>query len=451
MRHIYIALITLLAAGSAARAQDGATKNMSLQDCMDYAMKHNYSVRNAQLDVLIQKAQNDQTLAIAFPQVNGKADFNYNINPQSSFIDAGAFDQTGKIPKRQFVQSFPFAIDFSSSASVSASQILFDGSVVVALQARNALIELSKQTGKVTESTIKYNVVKSYYSIIVAYQQLDILKRSLAYARNLEHDLLATQQSGFAEKIDVERTSVQVNNLATDSMKVANLVTLTEQVLKYQIGMDINAPIVLTDNNLDSHIESSARLISEPLSYERVPEYQLTASGLKLNEYNLRRYKMAALPTLAAFGSYGYNYGQFTLGKLYDFGEWKNFSLIGLNLNVPIFSGLKRIAQVNETKLNIEKAHNNIDNIKLSIDFQTNQAKTSLKNAVLQLQSQKRNVALAEDVLDLAQRKYKAGVGSNSEVTQAQTEQLRAQNSYFSTMLDIINAEADLKKALGLL
>jgi outer membrane protein TolC len=174
-------------------------------------------------------------------------------------------------------------------------------------------------------------------------------------------------------------------------------------------------------------------------------------TALSLNQYNLKRYKSAALPSLIAVAAFGYNFGEDKFDNMFKFGSYAKNALVGLQLNVPIFSGLKRVNQVRETKYNIEKSQNNIENMKQVLDFQTTQSKTSLKNALLQLQSQKRNVELAEDVLSLAQKKYKAGVGSNTEVTQAQTEQLRAQNTYFSTLLDIINAEADLKKALGLL
>lgn len=446
MRPIYIALITLMAAGSAARAQEGAPKNMSVQDCMDYAMKHNYAVKNAQLDVLIQNAQNNQTVSIALPNVSGKADLNYFIAPQSSFLDASTFDRT--IPPGTIVP-IAFSLHYAASASISASQILFDPSVAIALQARTALMDLSRQTGKVTEATVRYNVLRSYYSIVVAKNQLEILKTSMDIVRSMEHEMDVMKQTGVVEQIDVERTSVQVNNLVNDSIKVANLVTLTEQVLKYQMGMDINTPITLSDNNLDVHIATSTALLNDDQTYVKVPEYALTLSGLKLNEYNLKRYKMAALPSLIAIGSVGYNYGENDFGKLFGFKNYKDYSLVGLQLNVPIFSGFKRTNQVKETQFNIEKAKNNIENLKLGLDFQTAQSKTSLRNAIIQYQSQKRNVALAESVLDLARRKYKAGVGSNQEVTLAQTEQLKAQNSYFSTLIDIINAEADLKKALG--
>lgn len=450
MKPIYIALAAILITGTQAKAQEA--RRMSLEDCMEYAMKHNYTVKNAQLDVLIQKAVNDQTVAIALPQVSGKAEFNNFIRPQSQFVDASSFnfDPTVVIPKGNIVP-ITFSLAYGTGVSVSASQILFDGSVAVALQARNALMELSRQQGKVTESGVRYNVLKSYYSIIVIYNQLDILKNSLSYARQLQNDLERTQEAGFAEKIDVERTAVQINNLATDSARIANLAVLTEQVLKYQMGMDIEAPITLTDRNLDGHVESALKLLDSEKNYANVPEYNLTLTGLKLNEYNLKRYRMAALPQLIAIGSYGRNYAENNFNNVFIGKRYGEYSLFGLQLNQTIFSGFKRTKQIKETKLNIEKYQNNIESLKLGIDFQTKQAKTTLRNALLQLQSQKRNVVLADDVLDLAQKKYKAGVGSNSEVTQAQTEQLRAQNNYFSTMLDIINAEADLKKALGLL
>ena len=147
----------------------------------------------------------------------------------------------------------------------------------------------------------------------------------------------------------------------------------------------------------------------------------------------------------------GYYYPTATFGHLFVFPNYLFNSVIGLQLNVPIFSGFLRTNQVKEAKLNISKTQNNIDNLKLATDFQTEVSRNSLKNAILNTHNQRKNIELADDVLNLAQKKYKAGVGSNLEVTSAETDKLQAQNSYFSSLLDLINAEADLKKALGLL
>jgi len=215
--------------------------------------------------------------------------------------------------------------------------------------------------------------------------------------------------------------------------------------------MDINTPIVLTDTAVEERKQTLLKLLDEQENYERVPEYNVVNTSLKLNEFNLKRYRLAAYPSLNAFWAYGSNYGAEVFSPITNLNKYYASSTIGLQLSMPIFNGFLRKNQVTEAKLNVEKSKNSIENIKLTIDFQTATSRTSLKNAMLQAQSQHRNMDLANDVLDLAQRKYKAGVGSNVEVTQAQTDQLRAETNYFSALLDVINAEADLKKALGLL
>jgi outer membrane protein len=447
MSRVYLILIVILFSGTA-HAQKATP--LSLDACYDYALKHSYTIKNSQLDVLIQQAQVDQTKAAALPHINGKFDFNdFNI-PQRSFVDASSFDPSGQTPKGTIIP-IAFTLPYAASGGITTSQTIFDGSVMVALQARKAVMELAHQNNKVTEENLRYNIFKAYNSLVVVYHQLDILKSSLKIARSLEHDITVTRDNGMAEKIDVERTSVQVNNLATDSLRISNVLTLSEQVLKYQIGMDINTPIVLTDTVIESHKNSAKSLLVQDEDYMRVPEFGLAVTGLKLNEYNVKRYRLSALPSLSGFWSYGSNYGATFARDLFSFDKYWASSTLGLSLNVPIFNGFVRVNQVREAKLNVEKSHNNIELMKQTIDFQSASARTSLKNALLQIQSLERNNDLSNDVLDLAQKKYKAGVGSNLEVTQAQTDLLRSQNTYFTALLDVMNGEADLKKALGLL
>ncbi len=445
MRRIYIALITIITAATGATAQEKQAAQLSLQNCIDYAMVHGASAKNTQLDILIQQAQNNQTLALAMPKVSAKAEFDDFIRPQSSFLNAKIFGGPDAIT------AVALSVPYAASVGVSASQIIFDGSVLVALQARKMSLQLAEQNSKTVKDNIKYNISKAYYVLAVAYKQREILAKSLVTGRSMLHELDVTYQNGLVEKIDLERSSVQINNLQNDSATLENGIKLYEYSLKFQMGMDINAPIFLTDTSMEQHTTTSAALLLEGDNYERVPEYQILNTVKTLNEYNVRRYKLAALPSLVAFGAYGTNYGSDKFNDMFKFKKYESNSTAGLQLNIPIFSGFQRVNQVREAKLNVEKTNNNIENLKLNIDFMASQARGSLKNSLLQLQSQKRNLELADDVVDLAQKKYKAGVGSNLEVTSAQSEQLKALNSYISTLLNIINAEVDLKKALGLL
>jgi outer membrane protein len=444
MRRILITIVSLFLLGTPAGAQE--VKQMSLKECTDYALAHNYNIKNAQLDVLIQHAQNNEQISAAYPHINGKAEFDDFLNPTQSFLNYKSLGYP-----RDSLAHFAFMLPYAGSAGISGSQLIFDGGVFIALKARNTVMEFARQSGKVTEENVRYNVYKAYNSLVIAYRQYDIIKSSLGYARSLEHDIEVTRQNGFAEKIDVERTSVQVNNLATDSIRIGNMLTVSEQVLKYMMGMNINATIILTDTILEERRLSINALLTEEKDYDRIPEYKVLNTVLRLNEYNLKRFQLAAIPTLSAFGSVGYNYGTDKFNDIFRLKDYLFNSMAGLQLNIPIYNGSLRANQEHEAKLNIEKSKNNIEFMKQTIDFQEAQSRTTLKNTILQVQSQRRNMNLAADVLDLAQRKYKAGVGSNLEVTQAQTDQLRAQTGYFSALLDLINAEADLKKALGLL
>ncbi len=453
MRKLHLAVSSILLVSSSAFGQQPV--RLSLNDCMDYALKNNYSVKNAHLDYLIQQEQVKQTTAAVYPHINQKTDFAYSNIVQSSFIDASTFPSAPGAPKVPAGTIIPiqFSLPYAASASVTTSQVLFDGSILVALQARNTVMDMAKETEKISAENVRYNVFKAYNSLVIAYKQYGLIKNSLALARSMESDLEKVRSAGFAEKIDVDRTSVQVNNLATDSIRVSNMLTVSEQVLKYNIGMNITTPIILTDTAIEKRQDALLLLSTEKENYERVPEYSALMIGLKLNEFNLKRHKLSALPTLSGFWQYGANYGAAAgqLDKLFEFNKYNVYSMFGLSLGMPIFNGFARQHQVHEAKLNIEKTKNTIDNLKMTIDFQAAMARTNLKNSLLQVQSQKRNLALSNDVLDLAQKKYKAGVGSNLEVTTAQTELLRSQNNYFTALLDVINAEADLKKALGLM
>ncbi len=424
------------------KAQDATP--LSLDDAINYGLKNNVNVKNAQLDVLIQRAKNAEVTALALPRVNAEGQYMDYFNPMKSFVPGEFIGMPGTFVPVQFTPKY------NVTASGTASQVLFDGSVLVALQAKRTVISLFEQSEQLSKRDLKYNIQKAYYNIVIAHRQFDNLKRGLSVIRSMAADLEVMKDNGFVEKIELDRTNVQVNNFMTDSIRIASILEISEQALKYQMGMDIDRPIVLTDTSLDATLTEAMQLINEEAEYEKVPEFGLLRTQLKLNEYDLRRYKLNAIPTLAAFTSAGYNFSTNEFDDVFKFRKLYQFnSFWGVKLTVPIFNGLQRVNQVKQAKFNVQKAKNNLENMKLALDFQTKSAKTTLKNSSLTMKSQERNLELAESVVDLAQKKYKAGVGSNLEVNSAQTELLDAQSNYYQSLLEVINAQADLQKALG--
>lgn len=438
-----VSLITLLLPRIVAAQETGEPLYLSMEEAMALAVKNNVQAKNARLDVDKQSAVNAEVSGLALPNIKAKGEFNDYINPIQSFVPAEFIGG----PPGTFV-AVPFTPKFSSTASVTGTQILFDGSVMVALQARNALMKLFEQTSQLTDEEIKYNIQKAYQAIVVANRQSKILDESIAFARSIANDFNAMYEAGFVEKIEADRIMVQVNNLASDSLKVHSMLDISMQMLKYQMGLENEMNIQLTDTSIEEQIEDAEMLMLRDLNFANRTDYNLLQTQLKLNEYDLKRHKLSGLPSLAVFGSAAYTYASNTFADVFD-KQYIFYSLVGVQLNIPIFDGLQRHNRVKQAKISVMQTRNNIENLELGIAFQKNQSTTQLNNALLTMRNEQRNLDLAKNVLQLAREKYKAGVGSNMEVSQAQTEMLRAQNNYFQALLDAANAKADLKKALG--
>lgn len=448
MRRIlnYSLLITFLLP-TMLRAQEAQEPlYLTVDEAMDLAVKNNINAKNARLDRIKQDAINREVTGLALPQISAKGEYNQYPDPVKSFIPAD-FQPSLGLPPGSFIP-VQFTPKYSTTASATASQVLFDGSVMVALQAKSALTTLYERQEQMTEEEIRYNIKKGYYALVVAEQQYETMKETLKYIRNMGRETKAYYENGLGEKIDVDRISVQINNLASDSIKVGNTIAVSKQMLKYQMGIDLDIPIVFTDTSVSASISDASDMLLDQASYTDRTDYMLLQSQIEVTKYDLKRHRLSGLPSLAAFGTAAYTYQTNTFQDIFN-QRYIFYSLIGLQLNVPLFDGWQRRSRVKQAKISLQQTVNTLDDMERKIDLQTRQSKTTLKNALYTLESQERNFELSTEVLETARTKYKAGVGSSIEVSQAQTEMLQSQSNYFDAMLQVINAQADLQKALG--
>lgn len=446
MKQLLYLLPFLMLCSTAVKAQEPLP--LSLNDAIGYALKHNATVKNARLDIEIQKAKNAEITGVALPQISGKDEFNAYPKQFISFVPRSFTGDTSAAAANSYI-GVPFTPKFGNTASLSLSQLLFDGSIIVALQAKKTLIHLAQLGAQSTEEDVRYNVQRAYYALAIAYKQQGILSLSLANARKIAGELEVLRKAGFVEKIEVDRTTVQVNNLSTDSLRTGNLILLSEQLLKFNMGMNIDQPLMLTDTAVTENIEKASLALEEQIIYSNRTDYNLLQDQLKLNEFDVKRYRYKAFPSLAAFATGAYTYASNRFTEVATPSNYLPYALVGFQLNVPIFTGFQRINQVKQARFNVQKTQNNIDNLKLVIDLQSAQSRTVLRNSLLTLKNTERTLELSNSILDLSNKKYKAGVGSSLEVNQAQTDLLITQNTYFQSLLDVINAQSDLQRALG--
>lgn len=441
MKNNVYALLLCLSWFLPAKAQQKDTvANFSLQEAIDFAQRNQASILNAKIDEQIAVNTVKKTIGIGLPQVNGSANFQDFLKVPTSLIPGEIFGQPGtQIPVQ-------FGVKYQSSIGLEASQLLFDGSYIVGLQASRTFKELSVKSLKRTRIETSVAVMKAYYSVLVSNEQFNLIDINLTRLNKSLNDTKALYKNGFVEKIDVDRLSVLKNNLETERENVQRLLALNLNMLKFQMGMTINSKLTLKDN-VESLRLDKVNIANDSSSFTNRIEYSLLQTQKKLNELDLKRYKSQFLPSLVAFGSASQNYQNNSFSKLFD----NNFptTVIGLKLMVPIISGGQKTYQVRNAKLEVEKTNNNIKQLENAINLEVSAAQNTYLNSQKSLDNQKRNMELAKEVLRVSRVKYEQGVGSSIEVTTAETSLKESENNYITALYDLLINKVNLDKALG--
>ena len=432
--------VILLLSCSAAWAQQA--NEFSVKQAADYGLKNAVQVKNALLDVLIQQQSNRDITSAAYPDIKATGSFNDYLNIPTSLLPGEFFGGAAGtfIPVK-------FGTKYSATGGVALNQLLFDGQVFVGLQARKTSIDARQKAAEVTQENIKANIYKIYYQLVASKTQIDLLDANIVRLQKLDHDTREIYKNGFAEKVDVDKLTVQIANLQTEKLKAFNSVANGYMGLKVLMGMPIKDSLVLTDTLSDTQIKENI-LESSNYKYNDRKEYQLLELTNKLNTYNIKRYKLSQIPTL----SLNANYNKQAQRTAFDFlkkGDWFTTSYIGLSLNVPMFKGFSTRAKITKSKLEFQQTQNQLEGLKINIDNDVEVAKNNFTTAAATMDYQKQNMALAELVYEQTKKKYEIGTGSATEINTAQVELKTAQTNYISALYDAIIARVDLLKATG--
>jgi outer membrane protein len=442
--YLIIALLSLFGAKSMAQLMPptGQTYSFTLQDCINYAYEHQDTVINAKLDIKSADYRVKEIIGGGLPQITGGATFQDYLKVPTSLLPGEFFNAPGTfVPVK-------FGVKYQSNLTLDVNQIIFDGSYIVGLKARNTYKELSQRNYTRSKIDANVNVTKAYYQVLVSNEQIKLLDANLAQLKQQLDQTTAQNKQGFVEKIDVDRLNYQYNDLQTRRENVVRLLVLNYQLLKFQMGMPIAENLTLKDKLIDVKLEeNTADLNTDTTFYKNRVEYGLFETQVRLNDFDVKRSKAAFLPSLNAFGNYTSSYQNNGFRNLYSMSFPASY--IGLRLNVPIFNGWQRTNQLRQVQITAQKSKNDLYRLKDALNLQANRARITFFNGLQTLNSQRRNQDLAREVLRVTKIKYQQGVGSSIEVTQAQTALEDADNKYIQGLYDALVSKVDLEKAYG--
>jgi outer membrane protein TolC len=252
-----------------------------------------------------------------------------------------------------------------------------------------------------------------------------------------------------------------LNNLNTEKANFERLQVLSIEALKFQMNYPMDQPLGVSGEISDINIDILLDDYLKDWNYKNRPDYQVLETNRRLQELSVRNRYAAGMPVLSATATLGYSKQATSFGNLftpaqtfqeqYGIGPGKlyPYSSIGVNLSVPIFSGLQRSYQLQQEKLRLRKIENSYKTMKSGIDLQIKQAVTSYQNSMQSLDSQKKNMTLADKVARVTKIKYQQGVGSNLEVVDAESSLKESQINYYNALYNALVAKTDLDKAFG--
>jgi outer membrane protein len=434
---------------------------ITVKEAVDLAYKNVVELKNAEVDYQIQVAKNREILGQAYPQLTGNAGANYYMKlPTFLFPDAtstaiysilkdeGVSGSNGPITEipEPSLRQVSFQQPWNLNAGLTLSQLLFQPDVFVGLQARQTALDYSRALVEQAREKIKDSAYKRYYAILIAEKQLHFIDEGMQRLQKLYHDDSIMYKNGFAERLDLDKVQVQINNLSTTRSAVANAVEIGYAAMKFAIGLSQSDTIVLKDDLTTASLKDD--ILTEGFTYEDRAEIRTLAQLKELQKLDLKRNKLGFIPTVAAQANYTVN-GMGPKFFTSDQTFWFKSSFVGLNINIPIFDGFQRRYKVQQSKLNVQKIENTITNVKQAIDFEQKITNSSLKSALYNLDVQERNMQLAEKVYNATKLKFEQGLGSSFEVLQADADMQQAQSNYFNALYNAIIAKISYQYSLG--
>lgn len=442
-------------------------RRISASQAVDIALKTAVDLRNLRLDVNIQEMSNKEVVASVYPQISASGQATYYTNlPKIQFPTSdisvyqvlekeGVSDRNGNpidVSKATFgVQPVSFVAPFNMQVGLSANQLLFQPDVFVAFQARQSVLEFARQNVTVAELKVKESVQKAYYAVLVAESQRSVLLETRNRLNQLFADMNQMYKAGFVEKLDIDKLQVTLNNTETAVNQLENGIRISRLLLKNTMGISQKDSLVLTDKLDVATLQADYLTATTSFDYNNRPEFTLLNTAKKLQELDMKRYQLGYYPTVAAFYQLQRSGQRNQIFDVNGRGPWFWFTagLIGLSVNQPIFDGFQKKYKIAQARLKIEKIDNSMEQLKGYIDLEQGIAVRSYQNAILNLDVQNRNVALAKQVFETTNKKYAAGTGSSFELLQTDTELQRANGSYFQALYDAAIARISYLKSIG--
>lgn len=419
-----------------------AQEILTLNQALKYALENKAEAKKSTLDLENAQYKIDEVRAGALPQITGAGTLTYNPMLQKVALPGEIIGKPGETVLVAMGQKW------QSNATLQVNQQLFNQSLFTGLKAAKTTKEFYVINKDLSDEQLIEKVANAYYDVFQSQLQLQTVDNNLNSTTKTRDVIAGLVQAGLGKKIDLDRTSVAVNNLKANRQILVNALELKENALKFAIGMPMEQDVKLPNETFEIN-PATADLAAPNLSSRT--EVRLLEKQNELLELNRNAMKAAYYPNLSFSGNLGYlGMGQtFPIFSKNEGVKWSGFSGLGLNLSIPIFNGGETKAKINQATIQLKQAQVDLEDTKLALSLANENARSQITNSLLTINSNRENVKLAKEVLDNTQNNYKNGLATLTDLLDAENAYSDAQNNLSTSLLNYKVAEIQLVKAKG--
>lgn len=440
------------------RAQESMP--LTLESALAYAYEHHPGLKNARTDIEIARKKVKETTAIGLPQVNASLGYNHFPNvPTQLLPDFLSPVVYGVLYEEGLVNEIPggvsdrlfeaqFGTPHTMTAQATVSQLVFNGPYIVGLQAARAFVDFSVVQEKRNKKEVEEAVKNAYYQLLIAAHSLSLLDSTRQSLESMLQETKEIYRQGFLDETDVDQLELLLSDLDATQANARNQYDLAERLLRFQMGMPAGTAITLT-TRIEDILQTIDQMMfsGKAFKVEEHIDMAVIRNQRLLNELDMKRYKSLYLPSLSAF----YNYQQVAQRTEFDFtdakGDWFPTEVIGIQVDIPLWSSGSRSAQVQQARLQLDKTEVLTTQVKDGLELEAANARSNLENAWKVFGNKQKSMGIAEKIYTRTGIRYREGMASSLELQQTYTQYLQAEGDYILAALQLFTAKSAFEKA----
>lgn len=436
--------------------------SLSLEQAQTLGVEQAYAMQRVRIDVEVARRNVKELLATGLPQVNTSFDFNHFLDIPTQVAPADAFgfppyliDFLGDVSAEtqvplnaappEPISEFQFGTTQTMTVGVSASQLLFSGSYLVGVKAAKVLADAKALAVDATEVETRRVVADAYVTALAALANVETLDRALSLVTSSEQELRVLADEGFVESVDADQLTLTRQSLEQQRQTAELQAAFSKKLLLFQCGLDVNEPVMLTDNLVALTSVAVPVAVSSDLNLDANPVLEEQRNYLALAELDVLNRRAEGLPQVAAFYSNSAQaFRDPDFPALEEDGKWYPSQIVGVSVNMPIWTSFGGRQRVEKAKLAVLTAESGLAQMESAARLEFDNARATFLDAQTSLTNAKQQRDLASRILTRIELGHKEGVRSSFELNTAQNQLLEAEGNLIGAQFAWLTAQQRL-------